>query len=393
MSSTFCGIAGIIFGGGEKVKKRGGIALDKGGMIEVEIVKREEMSMGAREFPAELPELLLPWYEKNKRDLPWRQDRDPYHIWVSEIMLQQTRVEAVKGYYTRFLQALPTIEALARCDEDTLHKLWEGLGYYSRVRNLKKAAQVIVEQYGGVFPEDYGSIRRLPGIGPYTAGAVCSIAFDMPTPAVDGNVLRVAARLWDDAAPIDTPEMKERVTKALAAVYPKAAGTFTQALMELGATVCGPNREPDCGSCPCKGICLGCAHGTAAALPKKLPKREKRQEERTVFILRCDGSFALRRRPGKGLLAGLWEFPNVAGLLEPEAAMELLTDWGLKPSGLEKSIGRKHIFTHIIWEMRGIYADVREKTPEFVWMSPEEINAQAALPTAFRLFWEETEHV
>lgn len=393
MSSTFLRNCGNYFWRRGKSEKRGGIALDKGGMIEVEIVKREEMSMDAREFPAELPELLLPWYETNKRDLPWRQDRDPYHIWVSEIMLQQTRVEAVKGYYTRFLQALPTVEALARCDEDTLHKLWEGLGYYSRVRNLKKAAQVIAEQYGGVFPEDHDSILRLPGIGPYTAGAVCSIAFDMPTPAVDGNVLRVAARLWDDASPMDTPEMKARVTKALAAVYPKAAGTFTQALMELGATVCGPNRAPDCESCPCTGICLGFAHGTAAALPRKLPKREKRQEERTVFILQCDGSFALRRRPGKGLLAGLWEFPNVAGLLEPEAAMELLADWGLKPSGLEKSIGRKHIFTHIIWEMRGIYGDVREKTPEFVWMSPEEINAQAALPTAFRLFWEETEHV
>lgn len=349
--------------------------------------------MDARTLPPQLPQWLLPWYEQNKRDLPWRQDREPYHIWVSEIMLQQTRVEAVKGYYTRFLAALPDIPALAACGDDALHKLWEGLGYYSRVRNLKKAAQQIVSAYGGVFPRDYGSVRGLPGIGPYTAGAICSIAFDLPTPAVDGNVLRVVARLWDDGTPIDTPEMKQAVTQALEAVYPAQAGLFTQALMELGATVCGPNRAPDCPRCPCAAHCLGYAHGTAAALPAKLPKREKRQEEKTVFILQCDGCFALRRRPPKGLLAGLWEFPNVPGTLTPEAAIGLLGDWNLRPSELEKSITRKHIFTHIVWEMRGIYAQVREKTPEFTWMTPGEIDTQAALPTAFRLFWEETEHV
>lgn len=349
--------------------------------------------MDARTLPPQLPQWLLPWYEQNKRDLPWRQDREPYHIWVSEIMLQQTRVEAVKGYYTRFLAALPDIPALAACGDDALHKLWEGLGYYSRVRNLKKAAQQIVSAYGGVFPRDYGSVRSLPGIGPYTAGAICSIAFDLPTPAVDGNVLRVVARLWDDGTPIDTPEMKQAVTQALEAVYPAQAGLFTQALMELGATVCGPNRTPDCPRCPCAAHCLGYAHGTAAALPAKLPKREKRQEEKTVFILQCDGCFALRRRPPKGLLAGLWEFPNVPGTLAPEAAIGLLGDWNLRPSELEKSITRKHIFTHIVWEMRGIYAQVREKAPEFTWMTPGEIDTQAALPTAFRLFWEETEHV
>ena len=349
--------------------------------------------MEAQKLPAQLPQVLLPWYEEKKRDLPWRQDRDPYHIWISEIMLQQTRVEAVKGYYTRFLSVLPDIRALAECGDDTLHKLWEGLGYYSRVRNLKKAAQEIVTDFGGTFPDNYADVRRLPGIGPYTAGAICSIAFNQPTPAVDGNVLRLVSRLWDDETPIDTPEMKARVTKALADIYPKNASAFTQALMELGATVCGPNRAPECACCPCAGLCLGYARGTAQALPRKLPKKGKRQEEKTVFILCCDGSFALRKRPGKGLLAGLWEFPNVAGLLEPQKALEALTGWGLKPAQLEKSIGRKHIFTHIVWEMRGIYAQVREKTPEFVWMSPEEINAHAALPTAFRLFWEEAEYV
>lgn len=342
---------------------------------------------------AQVLEALCTWYHQGHRDLPWRRTTDPYPVWISEIMLQQTRVEAVKGYYARFLEALPTVEALASCDDDTLHKLWEGLGYYSRVRNLKKAAQIIVRDYGGEFPKDHRQILSLPGIGEYTAGAICSIAFDLPTPAVDGNVLRVVARLWDDGTPIDTPEMKQAVTQALEAVYPAQAGLFTQALMELGATVCGPNRAPDCPHCPCAAHCLGYAHGTAAALPAKLPKREKRQEEKTVFILQCDGCFALRRRPPKGLLAGLWEFPNVPGTLAPEAAIGLLGDWNLRPSELEKSITRKHIFTHIVWEMRGIYAQVREKAPEFTWMTPEEINTQAALPTAFRLFWEETEHV
>ena len=206
-----------------------------------------------------LPELLADWYESSHRELPWRADREPYHIWVSEIMLQQTRVEAVKGYYTRFLQALPTVQALAACDDDRLRKLWEGLGYYSRVRNLKKAAGILVEQFGGVFPKSYDAIRALPGIGDYTAGAICSIAYDLPTPAVDGNVLRVLSRILCDDRPVDTPAVKKEYGVRLAAVYPREAGRFTQALMELGATVCGPNREPDCGRCPCAGVCLGYA--------------------------------------------------------------------------------------------------------------------------------------
>ena len=220
-----------------------------------------------------LPGALLPWYEENKRELPWRRDREPYHVWLSEIMLQQTRVEAVKGYYARFLAALPTVEALANCSDDALHKLWEGLGYYSRVRNLKKAAQVVVDQYSGVLPQEYESVLALPGIGEYTAGAICSIAYDLPTPAVDGNVLRVCSRLLDDPSPIDLPATKVRVRDALAAVYPKEAGAFTQALMELGATVCGPNRKPDCKNCPCRDFCLGCRNGTAEALPVKAPRK------------------------------------------------------------------------------------------------------------------------
>jgi len=340
-----------------------------------------------------LPGLLLPWYREHKRDLPWRTDREPYHIWLSEIMLQQTRVEAVKGYYTRFLEALPTIEALATCDDELLHKLWEGLGYYSRVRNLKKAAQKIMEQHNGKFPRTYDEILALPGIGEYTAGAVSSIAFGQKSPAVDGNVLRVLSRLRNDASPIDLPETKKAARNILVNIYPKEAGDFTQALMELGATLCGPNRKPRCEECPCREICLGYKHGTAEALPVKSPKKEKRQEERTVFILSCDGKYALEKRPNKGLLAGLWQFPNTAGHLNTKEAISALEAMGLSVREIYKEVSRKHIFTHIVWNMKGIYLEVSEPAGSFRWFTETEIDTQAALPTAFRLFREEKEHV
>ena len=342
-----------------------------------------------------LPSLLLPWYREHKRELPWRKDREPYHIWISEIMLQQTRVEAVKGYYERFLGVLPTIEALANCDDDLLHKLWEGLGYYSRVRNLKKAANVVLEQHGGVFPQTHGAVIGLPGIGSYTAGAICSIAYNLPTPAVDGNVLRVFSRLTNDPSPIDLPETKKTVTTALAEIYPEEAGDFTQALMELGATICGPNKAPDCENCPCREICLGYREGTAQALPVKAPKKAKRQEDRTVFILHCDGRYALEKRPGKGLLAGLWQFPNVSGHLDTLQALEAVEAIGLKPREILREVERKHIFTHIQWNMKGIYLEVAEAAEAYFWFTAEEINTQAALPTAFKQFWdlEEEKHV
>ena len=340
-----------------------------------------------------LPEALLPWYQAHRRDLPWRKDRIPYHVWLSEIMLQQTRVEAVKGYYTRFLEALPTTEALATCDDDTLHKLWEGLGYYSRVRNLKKAAQVIMQEHNGQFPQDYSAIRALPGIGDYTAGAICSICFDLPTPAVDGNVLRLIARLTDDHTPIDLPARKKEVQAALAEIYPKDAGDFTQALMELGATLCGPNRPPQCEDCPCRNFCRGAELGTAPSLPVKLPKKEKKAEEKTVFILSCGDKFALKKRPDSGLLAGLWQFPNVSCTLEPKDALIQAESWGLRPRNILKQLERNHIFTHIRWQMRGIYLEVAEEAGDFVWLTAAQIQAEAALPTAFRQFWEEADHV
>ena len=336
-----------------------------------------------------LPGLLLPWYHEHKRDLPWRTDREAYHIWLSEIMLQQTRVEAVKGYYARFLDALPSIEALAGCNDDLLHKLWEGLGYYSRVRNLKKAAGVIMDQHNGRFPDTYSDILALPGIGEYTAGAIASIAFGRKTPAVDGNVLRVLSRLRNDPSPIDLPQTKKQVRTLLEEIYPEEAGAFTQALMELGATLCGPNWKPRCLECPCREICLGYRNGTAEVLPVKSPKKEKRQEDRTVFILSCDGKFALEKRPSTGLLAGLWQFPNVDRHLNTAEALLAVKNMGLSVQEIYREANRKHIFTHIVWNMKGIYLEVAEPAGSFQWFTEEEINAQAALPTAFRLFREE----
>ena len=340
-----------------------------------------------------LPGALLPWYEENKRDLPWRQDREPYHIWLSEIMLQQTRVEAVKGYYARFLNALPTIEMLANADDEQLHKLWEGLGYYSRVRNLKKAAQAILERHDGIFPTNHKDVLALPGIGDYTAGAICSIAFEQPTPAVDGNVLRVVARLTNDNTPIDLPVYKKQVQTWLKAVYPPQAGAFTQALMELGATVCGPNRKPDCENCPCRDFCAGREKGTAEMLPVKNPKRSRRTEDMTVFILNCDGKYALRKRSNKGLLAGLWEFPHVSEKLETAAAVAEMERMGLKIKNITRQVEKKHIFTHIEWCMCGVYMDIGTEKETFVWLTREQIEQEAALPTAFRQFWEEIDYV
>ena len=338
-----------------------------------------------------LPALLLPWFYENRRRLPWREDRQPYHIWLSEIMLQQTRVEAVKGYYARFLNELPDIASLAAADDELLHKLWEGLGYYSRVRNLKKAAILIMEQHGGVFPKDYEDIRLLPGIGDYTAGAISSIAFDAKTPAVDGNVLRVFSRLTDDPTPIDQTAMKKKAADQLQKIYPDRAGDFTQALMELGATVCGPNRKPDCERCPCKALCRGFQNNTAGQLPVKTPKKQRREEDMTVFILSCGDKYALQKRPASGLLAGLWQFPNTKGFLTTAQLMAFVAEKGLVPKNILRQVERKHIFTHIQWNMRGYYLEVADLGGEYQWLSSRQITEEAALPTAFRQFWDEAE--
>jgi A/G-specific adenine glycosylase len=336
-----------------------------------------------------LPGALLPWFRENARDLPWRRDREPYHVWLSEIMLQQTRVEAVRGYYLRFLEALPTLGALADADEGALLKLWEGLGYYSRARNLQKAAREIVSARGGRFPEDYDAIRALPGVGPYTAGAIASICFEQPRAAVDGNVLRVLSRLTEDFSPVDLPEVKKDFTARLEAVYPAGrCGAFTQALMELGATVCAPNGEPKCEACPIAEHCLARAHGTTGKLPVKKPKKARREEERTVFRLRCGEHTAVRKRPAKGLLAGLWELPNTTGLLSEAEAGAVLSGLDLGDTRLRAARDGEHIFTHIRWAMR-CYTVECEKMPEtFTWVSDEQLEGEIGLPTAFRQFIE-----
>lgn len=342
---------------------------------------------------SQLPEALLPWYEQHKRDLPWRADHDPYHIWLSEIMLQQTRVEAVRGYYARFLTALPTISHLANCDDETLHKLWEGLGYYSRVRNLKKCAQMIMTQYGGQFPSTPEEIQSLPGIGPYTAGAICSICFDLKTPAVDGNVLRVISRLTADDTPINSPAYQKQVRRRLADIYPQQAGDFTQALMELGATVCGPNRKPDCENCPCQTFCLGFRNGNPQHYPVKAPKKARREEEMTVFVLSCNGSYALQKRSKTGLLAGLWQFPNVPNTLSLSQALAHLQSMGIAPKEVKRQLLRSHIFTHVKWDMTAYYIEISEPVSPFTYLTAEEIDSRIPLPSAFKQFWEEEKHV
>lgn len=336
-----------------------------------------------------LPQRLLPWYQKNARDLPWRKDRAPYHVWLSEIMLQQTRVEAVKGYYLRFLSRLPTIKDLADVSEEILLKLWEGLGYYNRARNLQKAARQIVKDYDGNFPSQLDNILALPGIGPYTAGAIASICFDLPTPAIDGNVLRVLSRLTEDYAPMEKEVSKKRISRYLQAVYPRRnCGAFTQSLMELGAICCLPNGQPKCGSCPMNFVCKAYQRGTIAILPAKKPKEHRKIAHKTVFIFHCDNFVAINKREKTGILAGLWQFPNVPKKLDEQSALQVAEQWGVQPTELEKQVHRTHIFTHVEWKMTGYYMRCQHKQKDFTWVSLEELKDAYALPSAFKLFLE-----
>ncbi len=336
----------------------------------------------------QLPDMLLPWYKQNARALPWRQDREPYHIWLSEIMLQQTRVEAVKAYYLRFLEQIPNIYALAKAPESQLFKLWEGLGYYNRARNLQKAARMIETQYSGHFPDRYEDIRALPGIGPYTAGAVASICFNLPYAAVDGNVLRFITRITENDAPIDRIKTKTEIAAQLEKVYPKnGCGQFTQALMELGATVCTP-QSPKCSGCPMNTSCRAYAHGTVQQYPVKQPKKDKRLEERTVFLLQCGDEYALKKRTENGLLSGLWQLPNVLGKMDVQQAMQTACAFGVQPVELCKELHRVHIFTHIKWKMTCYHILCSEKSADFVWATVQEIRRTYALPTAFRCFFD-----
>lgn len=350
-------------------------------------VLTEECSMQHEKLSA-LPELLLPWFAVHARDLPWRRDKVPYHVWLSEIMLQQTRVEAVKPYYARFLARLPDIRALSACEHDTLMKLWEGLGYYSRARNLQKAAQQIMERHDGEFPRSYDEIRALAGIGDYTAGAVASICFDLPEPAVDGNVLRVYTRIFGDARCTDEPSVRREIRRTLHTVYDGLAGRrglLTQALMELGATVCVPNGAPHCGECPMRVHCEAYRTDTAASYPVRKQKKARKIEEKTVYILQCGDRIAVRKRPEQGLLAGLWELPSRAGRLEAQAAVDAAAEWQTGAAELYSVRQRVHIFTHIEWHMTCVHLLVTQTPDCFRWVTPQQLETETALPTAFKV--------
>ena len=332
---------------------------------------------------------LLHWFWANHRVLPFRSDPTPYHVWVSEIMLQQTRVAAAVPYYERFVQELPDIPALAACEEERLLKLWEGLGYYSRVRNLQKAARIVCEQYGGQLPGDLAALKKLPGIGDYTTGAIASIGFGIPAPAVDGNVLRVFARLYNDEGDIMQPAVKAATTQKVMAQQPaEAPGDFNQALMELGALVCTPG-QPDCAACPLQALCLGRQSGNPARLPQKAPKKARKKCELTLCLAQdAAGRWLLQKRGEQGVLAGLWQPPVLAeeALDEKKA---LAAAQKLLPAAVllkEKPLKAKHIFTHLEWHMTAYVMAVPCTPPPegCVWASPAQLEQEYTLPGAFK---------
>lgn len=330
---------------------------------------------------------IIDWYKTVKKPLPWRQDPTPYHVWISEIMLQQTRIEAVIPYYHRFLDALPDAVSLAAVDPERLMKLWEGLGYYSRARHLKEAAEQIVTEWGGELPRRAADLKRLAGIGDYTAGAIASIAYGEPEPAVDGNVLRVMMRLAACEDDVMQPATRKRVAAELAAVYPtgRDAGALTEGLMELGETVCLPNGTPLCGDCPLRDLCLGFGAGDPERFPTRSKPKPRRIEPRTVFLIRAGDSWALHRRPGEGLLGGMWEFPNTEGHLSEKEARAWLAGQGVSVTELSPCGKAKHVFSHIEWHMIGYTVTASSFGSPFVPMTGREI-ADAALPTAFSAF-------
>ncbi len=368
------------------VEPSGKIAVKEGKSVEniKEIFRKG--SLGA------IPNLLLKWYDTNKRVLPWRKDPTPYRVWISEIMLQQTRVEAVKPYYDRFMDAFPDIETLAEADEEHLLKLWEGLGYYNRARNLQKAAIQIMKEHGGKMPDSRKGLLGLCGIGSYTAGAIASIAFGRREPAVDGNVLRVIARFRQDSRLVDDPKVKEAVEQDLREIMPAARpGDFNQALMEIGACVCVPNGAPLCGSCPLAEVCM--AHGTGTELdyPQKQKKAPRKIEERTILMVLDNDRMAIRRRNEKGLLAGMYEFPSIDGFCTAEEVAGYLRGKGLCILRVRPLEDAKHIFTHREWHMKGYMVRVDELAskpgkgmPEdWLYIEPWEIREKYPIPSAF----------
>ncbi len=335
---------------------------------------------------------LLAWYDKNKRDMIWRDHFDPYYIWLSEIMLQQTRIEAAKEYFIRFTAELPDIESLAQVSEDRLMKLWEGLGYYNRARNLQKAAKILVDDHGGKLPADFDALLSLPGIGPYTAGAIASMAFGIKAPAVDGNVLRVVMRYlacYDDIAKMS---VRKKVEQQILSIMPDRPGDFNQAIMELGEVICIPNGAPLCRQCPIHDTCQAKADGCPEQYPKKAEKKPRRIEQRTLLILEREGKIGIQKRPQKGLLAGLYEFPAWDGELTQENLAIKLKDLGIRPAAIHAMGAATHIFSHVEWHMTGfhIIVDKNEtgehlaKTIQFVPVT--DLTEKYSMPTAFHYY-------
>lgn len=344
-----------------------------------------------KQILVQIPGHIVSWYRVHKRDLPWRHQPDAYHVWVSEIMLQQTRVEAVKDYYRRFLEELPTVKDLAEADEDKLLKLWEGLGYYNRVRNMKKAAQQIMVDYEGIFPDCYEDILELKGIGNYTAGAISAFAYGIPKPAVDGNVLRVITRLTANEEDIMKQKVRTHIEKILEDVIPKdAASDFNQGLIELGAIVCVPNGEPKCTECPVAHLCEARKRDLIDTIPVKSKAKARKIEERTVLLFKDNDKLAIRKRPARGLLAGLYEFPNLLGKLDTKEVTAYCKEIGLMPVRIKKLDTAKHIFSHIEWHMTGyeVIVDELEKTNEehFLFIHPNEIEKTYSIPSAFEVY-------
>lgn len=348
--------------------------------------------MEQKELLAAINRPLMEWYQKEKRDLPWREEPQAYSIWISEIMLQQTRVEAVKGYYRRFLHAFPTIEDLANAKEEELLKAWEGLGYYNRVRNMQKAAQKVLAEYGGNLPASYEKLLSLPGIGSYTAGAVASIAYNIQVPAVDGNVLRVIMRILENGADITKASVKKQVEQMLLQSMDKEQpGVYNQALMELGAIVCVPNQAPKCGQCPVSHLCKAYLNGTALSFPVKTPAKQRKIEKRTVFVMLDGDCVILHKRGKKGLLAGLYEFPNIEGWVDEEKALEWVKQEGFSALHIQKLPDAKHIFSHVEWHMQAYRIKVYEAEKEekgikkeaYSVIGKETIRKKIAIPSAF----------
>lgn len=343
----------------------------------------------------DLAQKVLTYYNTHRRILPWREDPRPYYVWLSEIMLQQTRVETVIPYFNRFIETFPTVRDLAEGSEEVLLKLWEGLGYYSRARNLQKAAGILMEQYEGKLPSTKVQLIALPGIGPYTAGAIASIAFGKKETAIDGNLLRVGSRLLAFGGVVTKGEGKKKIEEFWQEVLPEdRPGDFNQAIMDIGATICLPNRDPLCQSCPLSSLCKAYEQGNSVDYPQKEEKKPRKMQEKTVFLLYDADNIALQKRNDKGLLAGLWQFPMAEGHLDEEQAIRWLSQNSLQALRLGQGPSAKHIFSHIEWRMICwvVKIDpfrVREKAPEdFVWMTKEEVDT-IALPTAFRKFRQE----